>query len=94
MLSGKQTGILWTKPGTDGIEITVHEGGYGYDYVKIVNGQRLEGGIATYKEVYDQNQGCDVPGIELLDSRGQPTGEVYKLRDFHMSGNLSYGRLF
>jgi hypothetical protein len=94
MLSGRQTGILWTKPGTDGVEITVHEGGYGFDYVKIVNGQRQPGGMATYKEVYDERTGCDVSGIELLDHRGQPTGEVYKLRDFHMSGNLSHNYFF
>lgn len=92
MLNGKQTGMLWTKAGTDGVEINVHEGGYGYDYVKIVNGQRQDGGIASFREVYDQNQGCMVPGIVLLDVRGEPTDEVYKLRDFQMSGNLSWER--
>lgn len=94
MLSGKQTGMLWTKAGTDGIEITIQEGGYGYDYVKVVNGERQPSAMATYKDVYDERQGCYVPGIVLLDQRGDPTEEVYKLRDFQMSGNLTYGQAF
>jgi hypothetical protein len=94
MLQGRQTGILWTNPGKDGIEIVVHEGGYAYDYVRIKGGQREEGGFASYKDVYDERQGCDVPGVVLLDRHGAPTGETFKLSDFHMSGNLTWHSLF
>lgn len=90
MYKGKQTGYLWTDgTGQNGIYIEINEYGTGVDFCKITDGQRdIMMQPAILKEVYDERQGNTVSGVWLVDARGEPTGEKYKLRDFQMSGNL------
>lgn len=91
MLEGRQYGYLWTEPGVNGIYIEITDGGYGVDFQRIVNGQRDPYvGMAILRDVYDTRQGTMVPGIELTDVTGNPTGERYKLSDFEIYGNLRY----
>lgn len=91
MLEGVQTGYYWTEYMKTGIYIEISDNGYGVNYRRVHNGELGDQiGQAILKEVYDENQGNKVAGIELTDVNGYPTGETFKLRDFQMSGNLRW----
>lgn len=93
MLQGRQTGMLIDNEG-NGLRIMLTSDGYGVQWQRIINNVRqpiLDHQISTVKDVYDSRQGSHVAGFELMDSRGNPTGEVYRLNEFDLEGNISYG---
>lgn len=93
MLQGKQTGIFIDGQG-NGLKIEITSDGLGVRWQRIVNNNLqpfMEHQLSTIKEVYDDRTGLYVAGFELYDVTGNPTGEIYKLNQFEISGNLSYG---
>ncbi|MNW28187.1 hypothetical protein D3C74_50070 [compost metagenome] len=87
---GKQSGYYWTTPLKDGIYIEITDGGFGVNFKRIRGGEiDSRFSIAILKDVYDENNGCMVAGVALTDATGEPTGEVYKMRDFQITGNIT-----
>lgn len=93
MLQGKQTGIYIDGEG-NGLKIQITADGFGVMWQRIFNHELqpfMDHQVSTIKDVYDSRTGAYVSGFELMDVSGNPTGEIYRLNQFEMSGNLSYG---
>lgn len=78
----------------NGLRIEFTDEGYGVRVTRVANGVPSQDyTVETVKDVYDPRQGNMVSGFEISDARGYPTGEVYLIRDFQMSGNLPTNRI-
>lgn len=76
----------------NGLYIEMTDSGYGVKYRRVKEGvHATEFNVVSVRDVFDERQGNYVSGFEIHDARGYPTGEVYKLSDFTMSGNIAGG---
>ena len=91
-MTGVLSGFYWVVPNVEGIYLEISNEGETVRYQRIRDGVREEAKcLASLRPVYDQNNGADVQGVVLFDSTGNPTGEVIKMRDFDLRGNLTWG---